>query len=191
MRGLYNRTLALAKHPKAIWWLGAVAFSESFFFPIPQDVMMIPMLLATPQRAWRIALVATLASAAGGIVGYMIGALLYETVGAAVINLYGYTAEYARFQGWYDQWGAWIVAGGAFTPIPYKVVTIASGAAGMSFPVFLVAALPLRALRFFLLAWLLKLSGPALRQLIERYFGWLTTAAFIIIVAGFAALAWL
>ncbi len=190
LKKMYDATLKLAAHPQAIWWLFLVAFAESFIFPVPQDVMMIPMILATPHRAWRIALVATLGSALGGIAGYGIGALLYESLGASIIGLYGYGSQYAAFQDWYTKWGVLLVAGGAFTPLPFKVITIASGAAGMSFPLFLLAAIPVRALRFFLIAGLLLRFGPAVRNLLERRLGLVTTVATLLVIAGFVALKW-
>ena len=188
LRALYDRTLALAAHPRALWWLAAVAFCESFIFPIPQDAMMIPMILATPRRAWRIAAVATAASAAGGLAGYAIGAGLYESVARPLLALYGYNAQYASFQHWYEIWGGLVVAAGAFTPLPYKVITIASGAAGMEIGPFLIAAVPARAVRFFLLAWLLARFGGAARRILERHFGLFCLLGFLLTLAGFALL---
>ena len=124
---MYDWTMGLAAHRHALWALAAVAFIESSIFPIPPDVLIIPMVLAARERAWRIAAVATVASVLGGLAGYGIGALLFETIGRPVLEFYGYMDKFAAFQARFAEWGAWIVAGVGFTPFPYKVITIASG----------------------------------------------------------------
>ena len=188
LRRLYDWTLDLAAHPHAIWWLALVAFAESSFFPIPQDIMMIPMILAAREKAFQIALVATIASVSGGVLGYFIGYGLYETVGQQIIALYGAAEKYATFQGWYQEFGNWIVAAGAFTPIPYKVITIASGAAEMDLASFTGISVIGRGSRFFMLAILLYYFGAPIRRLIEHRFGLMTTAFFVLVIGGFAAL---
>lgn len=180
--------LARSAHPGALWILAAVAFIESSVFPIPPDVMLIPMVLAARQRAWLIAGVCTLASVLGGLAGYAIGAVLWQGLGDPLLGLYGYQSQFAVFQGWYQDWGAWIVAGAGLTPFPYKVVTIASGAVHLDLGVFLVASVLSRGARFFLVAALLWRFGPALRGLLERRLGLVTLALFLAVAAGFAAL---
>lgn len=188
LRSLYDWTMKMAAHPHAMWWLALIAFCESSFFPIPQDVMMIPMILAARDKAFKIALVATVASVTGGAAGYAIGAGLYETIGQSIIGFYGYAEKYATFQGWYQQWGEWIVAAGAFTPIPFKVITIASGAAEMDLTNFLAVSTLGRGARFFALAVLLWYFGAPIRRLIEERFGLITSLFFALVIGGFAAL---
>ncbi|RED51289.1 YqaA family protein [Aestuariispira insulae] len=188
LRRLYDWTLELAAHPHAIWWLALIAFAESSFFPIPQDIMMIPMILAAREKAFQIAFVATVASVAGGVAGYLIGAGLFETVGQQIIAFYGAAEKYETFQQWYLDYGGWIVAGGAFTPIPYKVITIASGAMGMDLASFTGISIVGRGGRFFLLALALYYFGAPIRRLIEERFGLMTTAVFTLLVGGFLAI---
>ncbi|WP_420548658.1 YqaA family protein [Curvivirga sp.] len=188
LRRLYDWTMDLAAHPYAIWWLALVAFAESSFFPIPQDVMMIPMILAAREKAFKIALVATIASVLGGGAGYMIGAGLYDVVGRPIIDFYGYGEKFGTFQGWYEQWGEWIVAAGAFTPIPYKVITIASGVAEMDLTSFMSVSVVGRGARFFALAALLWFFGEPIRRLIEERFGLMTTLFFVLVIGGFVSL---
>ena len=191
LRRLYDWTMALAGHRHAMWALAAVAFAESSFFPVPPDVLIIPMVLAARERAWRIALVATLASAAGGLAGYVIGAGLYETVGQPIIAFYGLAAKYQEFSQLYNEWGAWIVAAAGFTPIPYKVFTIASGATGLDIWVFTIASVLARGARFFLVAALLWKFGPPIRVFIEKNLPILATLFFIFLLGGFLALKYL
>ena len=130
VRRMYDWCLAAAEKKSALWIMGAVSFAESSFFPIPPDVMLIPMSLARPDRAYRYALWCTLTSVAGGVLGYAIGALLYDSVGALVIRLYNMGDKVDAFRAAYAQWGAWIILLKGLTPIPYKLVTITSGFAG-------------------------------------------------------------
>ncbi len=175
----------LAGHRHALTALALVSFAESSVFPIPPDIIMIPMILAAPHRAWLIATVCTLASVVGGLAGYAIGALLYETVGQPIVAFYGYLDRYAEFQQRYEEWGAWIVAGAGVTPFPYKVITITSGVMNLDLLVFTVASVLSRGARFFLLAALLWKFGPPIRGFIERYLPWLATLFFILLFAGF------
>ncbi|RMD63304.1 MAG: DedA family protein [Alphaproteobacteria bacterium] len=188
LRSLYDRVMALAGHRHAIRVLAIVAFMESSVFPIPPDVMIVPMVLAARAQAWRIAAVATVASVLGGVLGYAIGAGLFETVGRPILELYGYTDRFAAFQETYREWGAWIVAGAGFTPFPYKVITIASGVAQLDLGVFLVASATSRGARFFLEVALLWWFGPPIRAFIERYLPALTWLFFILLFAGFVAI---
>ncbi len=188
---LYDWTMGLAAHRRAMWALAAIAFAESSFFPIPPDVLIIPMILAARERAWRIAAVATIASVLGGALGYGIGALLFETVGRPVLDLYGYMDKFADFQNRFAEWGAWIVAGFGFTPFPYKVITITSGVVNLDPAVFMIASLVSRAARFFLVAALLWWFGPPIRVFIEKNLPVLTIAFFVLLFGGFVAVRYL
>src|SRR5215470_6462421 len=141
LRRLYDWCVAAADKPYAIWILGLVSFAESSFFPVPPDVMLIPMALAQPRKAWMFALVCTIASVAGGLLGYAIGALLYDSIGGWIIKLYGYGDRVEQFRAAYAEWGAWIILIKGFTPIPYKLVTITSGFANYNFFWFVVLSL--------------------------------------------------
>jgi membrane protein YqaA with SNARE-associated domain len=185
LRAIYDWTMRLAAHPHALAWLALIACVESIFFPIPPDVMIIPMVLAARERAWKIAAVATLASAVGGVIGYGVGYFLYEEVGKPIIAFYGYADKYATFQGWYADYGAWIVGAGGFTPIPYKVITIASGVVQLDFTTFAVVSILSRGARFFLVAALLWRFGAPIRGFVEARLGLLALLFFIMLFLGF------
>ncbi len=189
LRRLYDWTMLQAAKPHALAILAAISFIESSVFPIPPDVLLIPMILAQRSRAFLIAGVCTLASVAGGFFGYFIGYGLYETVGVPILNFYGYLDKFADFQGMYNEYGAWIVFFAGLTPFPYKVITIASGVTQLDLGVFGIASVFSRGLRFFLVATLLWYFGPWIRTFIDRYFGWLTLAFFALLFGGFALLA--
>ena len=191
LRRLYDWTMDLAGHRHALWVLAAVAFIESSVFPVPPDVLIIPMVLAARGQAWRIAAVATVASVVGGGLGYLIGAALFETLGRPLLEFYGQMASFDEFRRIYDEWGAWIVAGAGFTPFPYKVVTIASGVAGLDPVTFMAASAVSRGARFFLVAALLWKFGPPIRFFIEKYLPYLAAAFFILLIGGFVALRYL
>jgi membrane protein YqaA with SNARE-associated domain len=176
---LYDYLIALSESPKAPYALAIVAFAESSVFPIPPDVLLAPMSLAKPKLAWRYALIATLASVIGGMVGYAIGALLYDTVGQWLIHLYGYGEKMAALRETYARWGALVILVKGFTPIPYKLVTIVSGLLGYNFPLFVTLSVITRGARFLVLAAALNHFGDSLRLLLERHF-----AAFILIFLG-------
>ena len=184
----YRGLLALAASPRAPWWLAAVAFAESSFFPVPPDALLIPMALARPHRAWRFAAICTAASVAGGALGYLIGYALFDRLAQPLLRAYHYEAAFAHFQATYAQWGLWVILVKGLTPIPYKIVTIASGAARFSFPLFMAASLVTRGARFFLLAGLLRLFGAPARDFIEDRLGLITAGIAVLIVAGFVAL---
>ncbi len=188
---LYNWTMTLAAGRHAGWGLFAVAFIESSFFPIPPDVLIIPMVLAARSRAWSIAAIATLGSVLGGFFGYAIGAFFFETLGEPVLAFYGYQEKFQSFAGYYNEWGAWIVGGAGFTPLPYKVVTIASGVTSLDPTVFGVASVISRGARFFLLAALLWYFGEPIRRFVERYLPQLTILFFVLLLGGFVALKYL
>jgi membrane protein YqaA with SNARE-associated domain len=163
--------------------MGAIAFAESSFFPVPPDVMLIPMALAYPQRAYAMAAWCTVASVLGGVVGYAIGALLYDSVGAWLIGLYGYGDKVEMFRSAYAEWGAWIILLKGLTPIPYKIVTITSGFAGYNFLLFIVFSVIARSGRFFLLAFLLHRYGEQARHTIEKRLGlWVTLGAAVVVI---------
>lgn len=188
LRPFYDWTLRVAGDRRADWWLALVAFVESSVFPIPPDVMIVPMVLADRRRAWRIAAIATVASVAGGLLGYAIGSLFFDAIGRPILNLYGYAEKFTDFAARYNDWGAWIVFGAGITPFPYKVITIASGVTRLDLLVFVVASVLARALRFFVVAGLLWHFGPSIRRLLERYLGPITVAFFVLLIGGFVAL---
>ena len=165
-----------------------ISFAEASFFPIPPDVLLIPMALARPQRAWLLALVCTAASVAGGALGYFIGYALFEILATPLLHAYHYEAAFARFKDSYAEYGLWVILLKGITPIPYKIVTIASGAAGFNFAIFMAASLVTRGARFFLVAGLLRYFGEPIRNFIERRLGWLLLAILIGIVGGFVVL---
>jgi membrane protein YqaA with SNARE-associated domain len=191
LRRLYQRTLALSADRRAPWWLAVVAFAESSCFPIPPDALLIPMALARPERAWRFAAICTVASVAGGALGYLIGYALFTELAEPLIRLYGYGPRFEAFRAMYAEWGLWVILIKGMTPIPYKIVTIASGAAGFSFPVFMAASLVTRGARFFLVAFLLRRFGVKVRDFIERRLTLVTTAVAAGIVGGFLVLRFL
>lgn len=191
LRRLYDRCIAAAHKPHATWTMGAVSFAESSFFPIPPDVMLVPMALARPDHAYRLAAWCTLTSVAGGMLGYAIGALLYDSVGLWLMQLYGYSNKVEEFRAAYAEWGAWIILLKGLTPIPYKIVTITSGFAGYNLALFIVFSLITRAGRFFVLAFLIHRYGARARDIIERRLGLWTTIFALIIVGGFVAVIYL
>jgi membrane protein YqaA with SNARE-associated domain len=188
LRRLYDRIMQLAEGPEAMKWLALVSFAESSFFPVPPDAMIVPMVLARPERAWRIAAVCTVASVIGGFFGYGIGYFLFETIGQRIVDFYGLQSAFLKFDQEFQQWGLWIILIKGLTPIPYKIVTIASGVAHFDLLVFALASLATRGARFFLVAALLRAFGPPLRTFIERYLTLVTTALALMVVAGFVAL---
>ena len=191
LRRTYDWTMDLAARPHAMFWLFVIAFAESSFFPIPPDVLIIPMVLAARERAWRIVAVATVASVLGGLAGYGIGYFLFETVGQAILDFYGYAEKFAKFQGWYHEWGGWIVFAGGFSPVPYKVITIASGSVDLNLVTFTVVSFVSRCGRFLLVAALLYWFGPPIRAFIERWLGPLTLLFVVLLVLGFVVIKYL
>ena len=188
LRRLYDRVLALSADPRAPIWLGAIAFAESSFFPVPPDALLIPMALARPERAWRYAAICTAASVVGGALGYLIGYALFDQLAKPLIGFYGYGPSFTAFQAMYAEYGLWVILIKGLTPIPYKIVTIASGAAAFSFPAFMGASLLTRGARFFLVAGLLRRFGAPVRDFIERRLTLVTSMAAAGIVGGFLAL---
>jgi membrane protein YqaA with SNARE-associated domain len=188
LRKLYDWCIDAAAKPYAAWMLGLVSFVESSFFPVPPDAMLIPMALARPDRAYFYATVCTLTSVAGGVLGYVIGAYLYDSIGLWLISLYGYGNKVEAFRESYAQWGTWIILLKGLTPIPYKIVTIASGFAAYPIVPFIVLSIIARGMRFYAVAFLLNRYGPRARALIEERLGfWATTAALLLVVGIVAA----
>lgn len=185
LRRLYNQTMALAAHRHAAWALAAISFAESSFFPVPPDILLIPMVLAERAKAFFYATICTIASVIGGIAGWMIGAFLFDVVAEPILQFYGYADKFEEFARHYNEYGAWIVFFAGLTPFPYKVITIASGATGLSMPVFLVASVLSRGLRFFAVSALLWWLGPPIRDFIERRLGLLFTLFVILLFGGF------
>ena len=185
LKPLYDRTMALADHPKALWCLAAVAFVESSVFPSPPDVLMIPMILARPSRAWLIALVALAASVAGGMLGYAIGAFFYDSIGQPVLEAMGKGGAMSEFNARFNDFGFWAVLGAGITPFPYKVITIMSGWTGMPLGTFIATSILARALRFFIVAGLLWQFGAPIRDFIERRLGLVFSAFMVVLFGGF------
>lgn len=191
LRSWYDWVIRMSEHPKALWTLAGVSFAESSFFPIPPDLMLIPMVIAQRAKAWLIAGVCTIASVAGGILGYAIGFFLLETVGKWILALYGKSEGLADFQLWYAEWGLWVILIKGLTPIPYKLVTIASGAAHFDFLTFVAASLVTRGGRFYLVAGILYWIGQPAREFVEKHLTAVTTALAAIIVIGLVAVAYI
>jgi membrane protein YqaA with SNARE-associated domain len=188
LQTLYRRVLALSASRRAPLWLACVSFAESSFFPVPPDALLIPMVLARPRRAWSLAGICTLASVAGGCLGYLIGAELFDRVARPLLHFYHADAALGNFQAMYARWGLYVILVKGLTPIPYKLVTIASGAAHFDFAVFLAASAATRGARFFLEAALLRYYGARMQDFIERRLTLVTSLAACALVAGFLVL---
>ncbi|WP_299650876.1 YqaA family protein [uncultured Jannaschia sp.] len=184
IRKLYDWTLSWAAHPQAIWVLAVVSFIESSVFPIPPDVLLIPMVLAAPHRAWIIAAVCTIASVLGALLGYAIGYFAWESLGEPILTALGKGDSFEAFRLRYNDWGAWAVLIAGVTPFPFKVITILSGATGLSVPVFVISSIVARGLRFFLVAALLWRFGPPVRDFIERRLGLVFTLFCVLLVGA-------
>ena len=188
LRRMYDWTVDKAESPYALLILALVAFAESSFFPIPQEALMIPMIVAAPHRAWLVAGVALLASVAGAMLGYAIGYLFYDTIGIQLLEFYGKADRYDEFKTLYTDHGVLAVAIGAITPFPFKVTTIVSGLLQMNFALFVIVCLLARGFRFFLIAALLRRYGTTVRAFIERRLGLVTFLAFAVLIGGFVVL---
>ena len=187
LRGLYNWTMGLAGHRHALWALAIVSFAESSIFPIPPDILMIPMILARPNRAFLIASVCLIASVLGGIAGYAIGALFYDQIGAPILAALGKADAMAEFNARFNDLGFWPVLIAGLTPFPYKVITIMSGWTGLPLGTFIVTSIIARGIRFFVIAALLRQFGAHLRDFIERRLGLMFTLFIVILLGGFYA----
>ncbi|MBU6500146.1 MAG: DedA family protein [Rhodospirillales bacterium] len=188
LQRLYQRVLLLAASPRAPWWLFAIAFAESSFFPVPPDALLIPMAIARPQRAWGLAFICMIGSVVGGALGYLIGYALFAVLAVPILHFYHYDAAFAAFQRTFAEYGLWFILIKGLTPIPFKIVTIASGAAKFNFPLFMAASVVTRGGRFFLLALLLRFFGERVRDFIERRLMLVTMALAAGIVGGFLLL---
>ncbi|MEO1153569.1 MAG: YqaA family protein [Pseudomonadota bacterium] len=185
IRALYDWTISLASTRYAMWALAIVAFVESSVFPIPPDVLLIPMIIAQPRKAFQIAALCTVCSVLGGLAGYWIGLGLFDTVGRPVLEFYGKDSYFDEFAVRYNEWGAWAVLIAGVTPFPYKVITIMSGATGLNLTVFIVASIVARGLRFFIVAALLWKFGAPIREFIEKRLGLMFALFCILLVGGF------
>jgi membrane protein YqaA with SNARE-associated domain len=187
IRRLYKWCIDAADKPYATWLMGIVSFVESSFFPVPPDAMLIPMSLARPDRAWYYATVCTLTSVAGGLLGYFIGAVLYDSVGQWVIRAYGLGDKAEAFREAYAYWGTWIILIKGVTPIPYKLVTIVSGFAGYNLALFVLLSLIARGMRFYLVAFLLSRYGMQAREIIEKRLEFWVVLSVAVLIIGIAA----
>ncbi|MEO0357711.1 MAG: YqaA family protein [Pseudomonadota bacterium] len=191
LRRLYDWTISMADHPAALWVLFAVAFVESSIFPIPPDVLLIPMIIARPKSAFWIATVCMVGSVLGGIAGYAIGAFAFDSIGRPVLEALGKADYFDQFATNYNEWGIWVVLTAGVTPFPYKVITILSGATQLPLGVFIVTSIIARSIRFFAIGALLYYFGQPIRDFIERRLGLVFTAFVILLVGSFAALRYL
>lgn len=185
IRKLYDWTLQKSRHPKASWFLAFISFIESSFFPIPPDIILIPMIIANKLRAWTYAFICTISSVIGGVGGYIIGYFFYNSIGIVIIQYYGLDNQFNSFESYYNDLGIWIVLGAGFTPFPFKFITIASGLFGLNFYLFVFVAFLARGLRFYLLAYLLKLFGDWISNFIDKYFNLLSILFFILLFGSF------
>lgn len=190
-RNLYNWTIALSARPSAPYALGAVSFAESSFFPIPPDVVLAPMALARPDKAYRYALICTITSVIGGLLGYMIGAMFMDTLGNWLISIYGGREKIDGLIRLYHEYGALLILIKGLTPIPYKFVTIASGMAGYDLVWFIVLSIITRGARFYFVAGMLNRFGGPIRTIMDRHAGLIVGLLLVALVGGFLALKWL
>lgn len=191
IRSMYDWTLRVASHRHATWGLFGIAFTESSFFPIPPDVVLMPMCIANRSKAFFYATICCLGSVFGGLFGYAIGFFFFETLGKPILEFYGAMAQFQTFQAKYNEWGGWIVFGAGLTPIPYKVITIASGVTHMDIPLFIITSYFGRAMRFYLVAALLWKFGEPIKIFIEKYLGLLTFLFFALLIGGFVIIKYL
>ena len=191
LRTLYDWTLTKSKDPKAPWFLAIISFLESSFFPIPPDIILIPMVLANRIKAWTYAAICTVSSVLGGVLGYFIGFFFYNSVGIMNIQYYSLENLFSSFESSYNDYGILIVLGAGFTPFPFKFITIASGLFSLNLPLFISVAFFARGLRFFLVAGLLKLFGNFIKNLIDRYFNIITILFFLLLIGSFILIKYL
>ena len=184
---LYDKVIGWSKHPHASYYLGALSFAESSFFPIPPDVMLAPMSLARPNKAWWFAFLATVTSVLGGILGYFIGAFAFEFIEPWILSS-SYSSKFETAKVWFDEWGIWVVFVAGFSPIPYKLFTVTAGLLSLAIIPFIIASFIGRGSRFFLVAGLLKYVGPKLEPLVLKYvewIGWITVLLLIVAIVYF------
>ncbi len=180
---IYDRVMRWSVHRHAPWYLAGLSFTESSFFPIPPDCMLAPMVLARPERAWRLAALTTVASVLGGLLGYLIGHFAFGLAEPWIQRL-GYAEAYQQVHAWFTEWGFWAIFVAAFTPVPYKMFTIAAGVITMPWLPFVIASLIGRGARFFLVAGLMRWGGTRMEEMLRRYvdrIGWLVALAVLIV----------
>ncbi len=185
---LYDLAINWARHKHAVRYLSGMSFAESVFFPIPPDVMLAPMSLAKPEKAWYYALYTTIASTIGGIIGYLLGYLMFDSVVQPVITDLGYTDKFDMVMQWFKQYGIWVVFIAGFSPIPYKIFTLGAGVLQMAFIPFVLASIIGRGARFFLVATLMKIGGPKMEAKLRQYIEWLGYGVILLAVAAYLAL---
>lgn len=188
---LYDRVLKWTTHPKATWFLAVLSFTESVIFPIPPDVMLAPMSMTQPQRAWRLAAITTITSVAGGALGYLLGFWAYEAAVLPTVEALGYEEKLATVSSWFSEYGLWVVFLAGFSPIPYKLFTVTAGVMQMAFIPFILASAVSRGLRFYLVAWLLKTGGPAMADKLRRYVDRIGWAVVLAAVLGYVIYQWI
>ena len=184
LRYLYNWTLSKAEHKYSSWILSLVSFTESSFFPIPPDILIIPMIIARRTKAWIYAFICTLSSVLGGVIGYAIGYFFFNSIGILIIEAYGLTNSFESFENYYNKYGILIVLGGGFTPFPFKFITIASGVFNLNIFLFILTAFFARGIRFYLLAGLLFIFGEKIKNFIDQYFNILAILFFILLIGS-------
>lgn len=184
LRPLYNRILQLSARKDAVWWMAGVSFAESSFFPLPPDIMLVPMCLAEPKKLWRYANICALASLIGGLFGYAVGFYLFESVGRLIIDFYNAQDSFQRFQDMFAEFGPWFLILKGVTPIPYKLLTITAGFAHLDLTVFILCSIVARFSRFYMIAILLHFYGPQVRDIIEKRLMLVTTVLLVIVIGG-------
>ena len=190
-RKLYDWVFNKSKHPKAPWFLAIISFLESSVFPIPPDIILIPMIIANKSKAWWLAFICTISSVAGGIAGYCIGSFFYSTIGTIIINYYALQDQFISFENLYKQYGILIILGASFTPFPFKFITIASGLFHLNIFLFILCSLLGRGFRFYLITILLTIFGDIVKKFIDRYFNLLTLLFFVVLIGSFVLLKYL
>jgi len=191
IKKLYKWTLDKSRHPKAKWFLAIISFAESSFFPIPPDIILIPMIIAKKTNAFLYAFICTLSSVIGGIFGYCIGLFFFNSLGLLILTYYGLTDQFSNFENYYSKYGVWIVLGAGFTPFPFKFITIASGVFSFNIIFFIGISLISRGLRFYILAFLLNIFGENIEKLINKYFNILVSIFFILLIGSIIILKFL
>ena len=184
LRPLYNRILKLSARKDAVWWMAGVSFAESSFFPLPPDIMLVPMCLSEPKKLWRYTNICALASLIGGLFGYAVGFYLFESVGRLIIDFYNAQDSFQRFQDMFAEFGPWFLILKGITPIPYKLLTITAGFAHLDLTVFILCSIVARFSRFYMIAILLHFYGPQVRDIIEKRLMLVTTVLLVIVIGG-------
>jgi len=184
LRPLYNRILKLSARKDAVWWMAGVSFAESSFFPLPPDIMLVPMCLSEPKKLWRYTNICALASLIGGLFGYAVGFYLFESIGRLIIDFYNAQDSFQRFQDMFAEFGPWFLILKGVTPIPYKLLTITAGFAHLDLTVFILCSIVARFSRFYMIAILLHFYGPQVRDIIEKRLMLVTTVLLVIVIGG-------